>query len=199
MNNESLESKLEKRQAFAAMLSKSRYTAGKSQEFMAAELGVSRKTIQNWENGISFPDAFVLGEWFEILGLNPLPYYNSYFNYDVFKDLTPSSSDEKISNALNVVVNDLSPHFKRQLLFWLHATHGSDPMSVLQLVVAHLHLPMRSRVSTARSVVEDYEICAHQGELVETDHVFPDLELLHKAIELGRDAALNNHNGYSNK
>lgn len=198
MASKSLQSKYEKRQAFASILSESRYVSGKSQEFMAAELGVSRKTIQNWESGISFPDAFVLTEWFEILGINPAPYYNNYFHYEVLNNISSSSDGKELTEALSVIIDGLSLEFKKQLLFFLHGNHGSDPMSVLQLVIAHLHLPMRYRVSTARLVVEDYEISEYTNALVNTEEIPPNMQLLHKAVDLGREAVINNNIGYVN-
>ena len=64
----------ERAKRFALMFSKSRAKMKKSQEFMALGLGVSKKTIQNWENGTSSPTFFQSSEWFRILGLNPMPY-----------------------------------------------------------------------------------------------------------------------------
>lgn len=43
------ESRIERVKRFAKIWWKSRADAGKSQEFMALSLGVSKKTIQNWE------------------------------------------------------------------------------------------------------------------------------------------------------
>ena len=60
---------------FASMWRKSREDAGKSQDFMAKAMRVSKRTIQNWEAGISCPSQSAGLEWFQILGLAPLPYY----------------------------------------------------------------------------------------------------------------------------
>ena len=63
---------------FAKIWADSRVDAGKTQDYMAKGLGVSKKTIQNWENGVTAPDFFMGSEWFRVLGINPLPYYLSF-------------------------------------------------------------------------------------------------------------------------
>lgn len=42
---------------FAQIWSLSRADTGKTQEYMANGLGVSKKTIQNWEKGASAPGS----------------------------------------------------------------------------------------------------------------------------------------------
>ncbi len=58
---------------FAKMWRKSRNAAGKSQEFVAKSLGVNKKTVQNWEAGTSCPSQEKGFEWFQVLGIQPLP------------------------------------------------------------------------------------------------------------------------------
>lgn len=52
------ESRIERAKRFAKVWWKSRDDVGKSQEFMALSMGVSKKTIQNWEKGLSSPNLF---------------------------------------------------------------------------------------------------------------------------------------------
>lgn len=61
----------------AGMWRKSRYDAGKSQEYVARALGVSKKTIQNWEAGEASPNFRVALEWFDALGVPMYPYLMS--------------------------------------------------------------------------------------------------------------------------
>ena len=67
-----------RKKRFAEIWWKSRADAGMTQERLAVELGVSRKTIQNWESGATSPSLYQGTEWFRALGLNPLPYYNFF-------------------------------------------------------------------------------------------------------------------------
>lgn len=62
---------IERQKRFSRIWSTSRANAGKTQEFMANGLGISKKTVQNWESGITSPDLFMGSEWFHVLGINP--------------------------------------------------------------------------------------------------------------------------------
>lgn len=101
---QSTESKTERTRRFAQIWSLSRTDAGKTQEFMANGLGVSKKTIQNWEKGASSPDLFEGSEWFRVLGTNPLPYYLAFLYPWLFDGIKPETSDEEVENALLFLV-----------------------------------------------------------------------------------------------
>ena len=60
------DNKSERVKRFAQIWSLSRADTGKTQEYMANGLGVSKKTIQNWEKGASAPDLFEGSEWFRV-------------------------------------------------------------------------------------------------------------------------------------
>ena len=98
---------------------------------MALGLGVSKKTVQNWEKGISTPDLFQGSEWFRILGLNPLPYYLAFLYPDLFGDISPSKSDEELDLALHRLIDQATPMEKRQLLFLMAGKHGSSWYALL--------------------------------------------------------------------
>ena len=84
------DSRIDRITRFSKIWWQSRADAEKSQEFMALGLGVSKKTVQNWEKGISAPDLFQGSEWFRILGLNPLPYYLAFLFPELFGDISPT-------------------------------------------------------------------------------------------------------------
>ncbi len=117
----------------------SRCKANKSQEWMALELGVSRKTIQNWESGASIPSFFDSLEWFHVLNINPFPYFLEFVYPDTVKGVKPEDSDDRIEDAFDSLIGNLSVQDKRALLYLYYGEHGSSPYSVLQLMLAHLH------------------------------------------------------------
>ena len=94
------ESKSERNKRFAKIWSLSRSDAGKTQEYMASGLGVSKKTIQNWEKGVSAPDLYEGSEWFRVLGSNPMPYYLAFLYPWLFDGITPEDDDQDIEQAL---------------------------------------------------------------------------------------------------
>lgn len=173
----------------AKILSRTRNEVGLSQEDMALELGVSRMTVSNWEKGTSRCDMVQFFHWFEALGKNPIPYVLQFFTPDTFEDLEHSSSDERIDEAVEELLQSLSNESKRSILYLLYGIAG-DPFAMLQLFVAHSHLPMEYRFSIANHICEAYKMCEANGTLKDTDKIKPDIALLEEAIEAGKDAAI---------
>ena len=191
------ESRIDRASRFSKIWWKSRADAEKSQEFMALGLGVSKKTVQNWEKGISAPDLFQGSEWFRILGLNPLPYYLAFLFPELFGDVSPNTPDEEVDLALHHLIDQATPMEKRQLLFLMAGQHGSSWYALLQMFTAHCHTSMQCRVATARIVLDNYEMQQETNELVCTDNVAPNLDILRNAIESGKSAAQQKRPGYT--
>ena len=187
----------DRKKRFAQIWLTSRNDAGKTQEYMAKGLGVSTKTVQNWEYGTTAPDLFTGSEWFRILGVNPFPYYLSYIFPDLFDGITPADSDDTIDQAIKLLVDKMTMTEKRQLLFLMAGRHGSSWFSLLQMFTAHCHTSMKSRVKTARTILDAYEMEEANGELVCPENVRPDTELLLRSIEEGKKAVMSGDNGYT--
>ena len=185
-------------QRFAKIWSLSRSDAGKTQEFMANGLGVSKKTIQNWEKGASAPDLFEGSEWFRVLGTNPLPYYLAFLYPWLFDGIMPEDNDEEIEQALLFLVKNMTQAEKRQMLYLMAGRHGSPWYSLLQLFTAHCHCSLRSRVTAARTILENYEMDQASGTSVCPDNIQPDMKMLHHAVEEGKQSVFNQLTGYTN-
>lgn len=192
---ESRESRIKR---FAGIHSRVRMEANKSQEFMARELGVSKKTVQNWEKGLSSPSFFQSLEWFRVLHINPFPHYLGIISPDTIEGLKPSDSNERIENAFRTLCDNLPISDKRALLYLFYGNHGSSPHSVLQLMLAHLHSPIEFRIMTAYMVANEYELNSKLGTLICADNIQPDMDNLWKAIHSATDSAVNNDFGYTN-
>lgn len=181
---------------FSKIWWKSRADAEKSQEYMALGLGVSKKTIQNWEKGIAAPNLYQGFEWFQLLGLNPLRYYLEFLYPCLFNEDDDNQNDKKINEALISLIENFSPLEKKQLLYLIAGDHGSSWYALLQLFTAHCHTSMQSRASTARLILENYEIENKNNKLVCPDDVKPDMSILNQAISQGKQAAMKNNKGY---
>ena len=190
------EEQTDRSRRFANIWVTSRADAGKTQAEMADGLGISRKTVQNWESGVTAPDLFTGCEWFRFLGLNPLPYYLAYLFPEFFDGVAKEENDEALSNALMELVSNMKVEEKRQLLYLMAGRHGSPWYSLLQMFTAHCHTSMRSRVNVARAVLDNYEMEAKTGDLVCPDNIGPDLELLRESIEQGKKAAMDRSSAY---
>lgn len=188
----------EDKKRFAKIWCSSRADAGKTQEYMAQGLGVSIKTVQNWENGVTSPDLFMGSEWFRVLGNNPLPYYLSFLFPDLFDGLSPEYDDAVIEQALTALIRNSTSVEKRELLFLMAGSHGSPWYSLLQMFTAHCHTSMQSRVNVARSILDNYEMDEATGNLVCPDNVRPDTGMLRNAVEQGKQSVISGNSGYTN-
>lgn len=180
---------------FAKIFSESRADAGVSQDWLAAELGVSRKTINNWETGVSAPNYFQQLEWFRALKLSQTPYLYKYVNSEIRSDKN-LSKEEKLEQSFDKIIGELTIEQKRCITYLLTGTYQGDPYSLIQLFVAHAHLPMLQRFSIANQIYETYKVCEESNQLKDTEYIMPDLETLAKAIEAGREAAIKGERGY---
>lgn len=178
------------------MLSASRYKAGKSQQYMADALGVSKKTIQNWEDGSSFPTDKALIDWFNALSTAPHPYLLALLYPDMdFKNL---DSDEEVDKAFDAMVKDLPVHVKKKLLFILCGNHGSSPVSVLDMMVANLQTPLRDRLNVCQHIIINYEMAEALDMLSDKSGIRPSIENLKSALEHGIKAVSKRLNTYIN-
>lgn len=175
---------------------RSRYECRVSQEYLANYIGVSRKTIQNWESGVSAPDFNQGAKWFEALGINPLPYFLRYMYPDSVKGFSPVSTKEEVEKSLKQILDDVPEHGIRMLLYLFYGAHGSSPQSVLNLITAYLHLPIRERVGLADLIMDQYEMMNARDELVSPEYVRPDFENVKKAISAAKTAAIEGKEGY---
>ena len=192
------DSKEDRLRRFAKIWADSRADAGKSQEFVAEGLGVSKKTVQNWEKGVTSPDLFTGSEWFRVLGVNPVSYYLAYLFPSFFENVSSKRDEQVIEQALNALICQTSPQEKRELLYLMAGQHGSSWYSLLQMFTAHCHTTMQSRVNAARMILENYEMEESQGELVCPEAIRPDLRMLKSAIREGKGAVLTGSSGYAN-
>lgn len=167
----------------------------KSQEYMALEMGVSRKTIQNWESGASSPSIDQCILWFEILELSPLPYLFQFVHPNM-ENISPKEKVEELRYALSQLIDAIPEEGVRQLLYLFYGDHGSSPRAVLNMLTAHLQSPMHSRVSNGKLILENYEMAKARNELSDINHVQPNLQFLTDCIEKGKGAAIKGDNTY---
>jgi len=181
---------------FSTILCASRKKAHKSQEYMAEKLEVARKTIQNWEKGISSPSLFQGMEWFKVLGINPLPYLLK-FEYPNQMDVTGlNDSDAKIEDAFNQMIKELSITEKRILLYLFYGGHGGSPSLMLQLLLAYFHTPLRSRITSAFVILSNYKLEKQMNNILCPGNILPNEEMLEEGILTAQQAVSNNEPGY---
>lgn len=183
------EARIDRVKRFSKIWWQSRADMQKSQEYMSLSLGVSKKTIQNWEKGVSSPDLFQGCEWFRVLGLNPMPYFLAFLYPEAFGTPDAFENDQNIEQALSLLIQQSSSAEKRELLFLMTGHHGSSWYSLLQMFTAHCHTSMQARVTASRIILENYEMEEELGTLVCPESAQPDLDALRSAITQGKQAA----------
>ena len=180
---------------FAEIHCLARLNSNKSQEYMAEALNVSKRTIQNWESGETCPSFFQSIEWFKVLNINPFPYYFKII-YPQKMDVNPNDNDEKIEEAFYTLMQNISIEDKRALLYLYYGKHGSSPHSIIQLLLAHLHLPMSFRINDACNINTNYKLAKELNILVCPENIQPDLTDFRKSIYKAVDACKNNMDRY---
>lgn len=180
----------------AEALRKTRNESGRSQEYMAFELGVTRRTILNWENGVSEPSVSQAITWFKLVEKNPIPFLLQ-ITYPEMDKISSKDNDTKILSALLQLINDLPKEGIRQLMYLFFGKHGSSPRAVLQMITAHLQTPMKDRIAHGQLIATNYEIAQKTGTLAHPDHIQPDLDYLNAAIIAAKNAVEKKANEYS--
>lgn len=171
----------------AGMWRKSRYDAGKSQEYVARALGVSKKTIQNWEAGEASPNFRVALEWFDALGVPMYPYLMSVIYPTEIENLSRDSSMTDIRKALSVYIDELDDLHVKELLFLLYGDHGSSPTGLLDSMTAYLHLPLMMRIFITESIVNQYKLASEVGLTENESHVMPKIETLDRFLDTAKE------------
>lgn len=190
------ESRIEIVKRFSKIWWKSRADVGKSQEFMALGLGISKKTVQNWERGLSAPNLLQSVEWFRLLGLNPTRYYLEFLYPKLF-DVNDLEDENKLDEILINLIKNASTVEKKELIYLMSGEYGGSWFAILQLITMYCQTSLQSRATVARLTLENYEIEEKTGKLINKDKVTPDLSLLKSAISQCKNAAQNGQSGYS--
>ena len=192
-----MDTKTDRQIKFGEIHSRARVKARRSQEWVANELKITRKTVQNWETGATSPSFFESLEWFRVLNINPFPYYLSLIHPQEL-NVKCTDNDAKIEKAFDALIHDISIDDKRALLYLYYGDHGSSPYSVIQLLLAHLHLPILPRLDNAYAVLHKYEVYNDMGETICKDNIQPNIKDLRRAIERAEKSAKNKEFGYNN-
>lgn len=185
------------RDKFGVILKQARHDANVSQEELARRIGVSKKTVQNWEDGLNCPKLDTTFVIFSKLTLQPQPYFLQALFEEHFEGISPDVSDKEVEDALIEYVKNITPKSQRKLLYLAYGDHGSSPQAVLEMMTAHLHTPLRDRINIAQSIENNYLIALAKDDIVGKDHVQPNMKLLSESIQQGKDSVIKGIENYS--
>lgn len=180
-------------QLSSSLLTKARIDSGATQKELAKALGKTEQTIHNWESGHS-PSFLELCAWFRALKMPAWTYIHCTL-YPCEK-LSFLPGDEKRRSELAAYLSAIESTELRKLFYLVAGTHGSDWPAVLEMMFEHVCSPLSQRVISARSVLIGYQVDQRNKELLETNHIMPDLDNLNRCINLGTIAAKAGKSGY---
>lgn len=181
------------RQKRAIYIQAMRTKAGLSRREYAIRVGVSEKTIQNWETGLSVPDMEQLEALAVAAHCDPAVYLEVYRNPVM---IAPDGGDGT-KMLLHKWLDNAADCRMAAILAFLHLTGtGSDKAAQLELFCAYNQLPLYDRQNIARSIVHCYQIAQERGELAAADACQPDLEKVMEAISSGVQAVKEGKTAY---
>lgn len=192
-----MEKRIETVERFSKIWWKSRADGKKSQEYMALSIGVSKKTIQNWEKGISSPNLFQSTEWFKALGLNPVSYYLEFLYPDMAKQKKDPKTSKGLDDLLCNFIKAMDDNQKENLIYILLGGHGGSYRGVLELMCAYCHLPLNERLTVACVIKELFDMHSQTDTLLCKDEKLPLLDMLEKAIESAKESVVDKKDGYT--
>ena len=182
----------------AELLSSARIRAGASQEFLAEVLHTSTSTIHRMETGSRIPNVYEFLLWYRALGMNWFRDVLRLAHPEIYDDFEGSAEDvEQKRNGLFRYLADCPPDEVEKLAYLIFGEHGSDWPSMLDEYVANAHCSMRSRAAVCRFVIENYELEAATGDLVDPDTAKPNIGNLRSAHIAGQKAAQLKRGEYS--
>lgn len=164
--------------AVAKLILDTRQDAGISQEELADELHIGKKTLHMWETNQTQPDIWEVTEIFRYCGQDAFrPLYGILYPAacNVGAPLMSRKRAELIEHFRRASREDV-----RQTAFGILAPHGGSWHNMLHKYAAYQLLPPLIRETVGKQIFKMYQLASVQGRLVCTEAGFPapDLELL---------------------
>lgn len=176
------------------MLRRARADSGLSQEQAASVIGVTKSTIQHWENGESWPNMPTTFLYLLGLGHSVFPYFlDLVYN----QGATNSDEDEQVLDDLSNAIRFLPSDSRKKLLYLLAGNHSTAPVGIIEMSCAFVHTSIDKRANTCQSVTTSYEISEATGDLLDPDGIRPNARILHAIIDASIEAAKNKSKTYT--
>lgn len=182
------------RQRRAVFLGAMRSKAGFSRREFAGRVGVSEKTIQNWEAAVSVPDMEQLEAIAKAADCDSSVFLEVYRNPVLFANSGENGQRKLLHKWLDANGDERTV----QILSFLHLTKtGSDKLAQLELFCAYNQLPLYDRQNIARTIAHCYQIAEERGELAAPGDCVPDMGYLLEAIQSGTQAVKEGKDAYT--
>ncbi len=182
----------------AAILKNLRINSGLSVNKMAEVMYVDRRTWQRYEDGKSSPTVPEFLRCFSIIGESAMKSVLDFLYPDAYKGLSEESSTDQLREAAAHYFLNVAPDkVVREWDYIMFSEHGSNMYPQLQEFTMLDHLPLEMRLIVANLIYDLYRIAELKGELIETNHVMPDVEAFREGMEKGENAVIEGLGSYT--
>lgn len=174
-----------------------RMRSGLSQQKLAAQMGVNRGTIANWEQGLAAISLPMAMRWFTCCGVSVARYMDACIHPGLLEHLEDDLSGMEKRQILIDAMMECSSYEIDALLYMRYGDHGSDHIGVLTEILANLHTPLKDKVTVCRMVSVSYEIAQATGTDPDPNGTAPKMEILYQAQDAGTEAAMKSNDSYT--
>jgi len=184
--------------ALAKIFAQVRIKRGLSKSKIADSVYISEATWARYENGESAPTVPEMIRIFSELNEDSLKYVLKLVYPETYGDLTYESPTKDLRKAAAHYFTEVaSDQTVRIWDFITFGSHGSNVEAQMQEFCAYEHLPLDYKLAVACLIDSLYNLAMERGELIEADHVRPNLEVFRSGLRKGKEAAYRRTNSYT--
>lgn len=181
----------------AETLKMARNESGLSQAVLAKRMGVSKRTVIKWEQGINAISCPMLVRWFVCCGVAVKRYIDACLHPGLLEHLEDDPIDAEKRKILHEAIEEAGSYEVDLLLYMRYGDHGSDYLAVLCEVLANLHTPLKDRVAICRAITGHYEMARATGTDPDPNGLQPNMAILYQAQDCGEAAAMKQNDAYT--
>lgn len=179
-------------QRIGLLMAQARASVGISQDQIAERMNVSRNTVNRWESGKTMPHLDQIFDYYDCAGVSIVPSLLMYLYPDLYDgDLDQDESDREL---LHRWVDNASPKEIEALAYLISCKWGGSFVALLQMMLAHAHCNMISRVSHAAIIRHSFDLECDTGKV--KDGILPDLEVLNTAYSHAKNSIVKRTESY---
>ena len=171
----------------AFLVRNAREQAHLTRQELADKLGISKRTIDNWESGVSRPIADSLLDVYEACNAEIAKAIITADSYDAESDIEVVR--QRVITYLRTIADD---DMIRQLDYNLLSSHGSIAKAQVNLCTAYNHFNKDDKYDVCRTIIGKYKLKQDLGKLINMGEPLPDIEYLEKVCHDVREELIRN-------
>lgn len=181
----------------AETLKMARNKSGLSQAALAKRMGVSKRTVIKWEQGVNAISCSMLVKWFVCCGVAVKRYIDACLHPGLLEHLEDDQIAADKRRIMHGLVDEMSNYEIDGWLYLYYGDHGSDPLGVLTETLANMHTPLRDRVAIVNAVIGHYNMAQSNDDDPDPNGIQPIMDIVMQARDCGEEAARRGNDAYS--